>query len=181
MKLVRRGLSRLLLHVINMLVVPLELVSPRIYMIFYTWLLAKYGIKFTGVPRYISSRVRFDDFDLVTMGDRSVLSKYVILLTHDYSITTALIANGQTPPTDVATRRPIHIGNNVFIGMNVIVMPGTTIGDNVIVGAGSVLRGKVPSDSIMVGNPAVRVGGLSDDPGRWIERSQGEFANRDAS
>jgi acetyltransferase-like isoleucine patch superfamily enzyme len=48
----------------------------------------------------------------------------------------------------------IAIGNNVFIGINCIILSNTTIGDNCIVGAGSVLRGNFPENSIIAGNPA---------------------------
>lgn len=49
--------------------------------------------------------------------------------------------------------RPIIIGNNVWIGANVSVLPGVTIGDNTIIGAGSVVNKDIPSDVIAVGNP----------------------------
>jgi acetyltransferase-like isoleucine patch superfamily enzyme len=179
MKLVRRGVAQALMHLVNALVAPAELVAPRAYMRFYIWFLERYGVRFTGAPRYISSRVKFDDYKLVTLGERAVLSRNVILLTHDYSITTALIANGKTPASDIAVRRPIRVGNNVFIGMNVIVMPGTEIGDNVIVGAGSVVRGVVEPDSILIGNPALKIGRLTERQEMWIERSQGKFASAD--
>ena len=48
----------------------------------------------------------------------------------------------------------IIIGNNVFIGINCIILSNTTIGDNCIVGAGSVVRGHFPENSIIAGNPA---------------------------
>ena len=48
---------------------------------------------------------------------------------------------------------PIVIGNNVWIGMNTVVLPGVEIGDNVAVGANSVVSKAIPSDSIAVGNP----------------------------
>jgi len=48
----------------------------------------------------------------------------------------------------------IVIGNNVFIGINCIILSNTTIGDNCIVGAGSVVRGHFPENSIIAGNPA---------------------------
>ena len=46
------------------------------------------------------------------------------------------------------------IGNNCFIGIYSIIMPGVTIGDEVIVGAGSVVTKNVPSNCIVAGNPA---------------------------
>jgi acetyltransferase-like isoleucine patch superfamily enzyme len=48
----------------------------------------------------------------------------------------------------------IKIGNNVFIGTSCIILLNTTIGNNCIVGAGSVVRGQFPDDSVIVGNPA---------------------------
>lgn len=51
-------------------------------------------------------------------------------------------------PTD-----PIEIGDNVWIGMNSVVMPGVKIGDNVVIGAGSIVTRDIPSNSIAVGNP----------------------------
>ena len=48
----------------------------------------------------------------------------------------------------------IKIGDNVFIGNNCTLLPNTTVGDNCIIGAGSVVRGKFPDNSVIVGNPA---------------------------
>lgn len=49
--------------------------------------------------------------------------------------------------------KPIKIGNNVWFGGNVVVLPGVTIGDNVTIGAGSVVTKDIISNSIAVGNP----------------------------
>ena len=48
---------------------------------------------------------------------------------------------------------PITVGNSVWFGANVTVLPGVTIGDNVIIGAGSVVTKDIPSGVIAVGNP----------------------------
>lgn len=63
-------------------------------------------------------------------------------------------------PLDYETRnkgleyaKPIKVGNNVWIGGNVVVLPGVTIGDNVVIGAGSVVVKDIPSNSVAVGNP----------------------------
>jgi acetyltransferase-like isoleucine patch superfamily enzyme len=55
----------------------------------------------------------------------------------------------------------IKIGNNVFIGMNCIVLLNTTIGDNCIIGAGSVVRGHFAENSIIIGNPAKVVSNIT--------------------
>lgn len=48
---------------------------------------------------------------------------------------------------------PVTIGNNVWIGGHVVILPGVTIGDNAVIGAGSVVTKDIPSDSVAVGNP----------------------------
>ncbi|MNN96997.1 Maltose O-acetyltransferase [compost metagenome] len=50
--------------------------------------------------------------------------------------------------------RPIRIGRNVWIGGGAIVLPGVTIGDDAVVGAGSVVTRDVPAGATVVGNPA---------------------------
>lgn len=49
--------------------------------------------------------------------------------------------------------KPIKVGNNVWFGGNVVVLPGITIGDNVVIGAGSIVTKNIPSNSVAVGNP----------------------------
>lgn len=48
----------------------------------------------------------------------------------------------------------IKIGDNVFIGNNCTILPNTVVGNNCIVGAGSVVRGQFPDNSVILGNPA---------------------------
>ena len=48
---------------------------------------------------------------------------------------------------------PIHIGSNCWLGAGVIVLPGVTIGDNTVIGAGSVVTKDIPSDVVAVGAP----------------------------
>lgn len=48
---------------------------------------------------------------------------------------------------------PIHIGKNCWLGAGVIVVPGVTIGDNTVIGAGSIVTKDIPSNVVAVGNP----------------------------
>lgn len=48
---------------------------------------------------------------------------------------------------------PVHIGRNCWIDSGAIILPGITIGDNVVVGAGSVVTKDLPSNVVAVGNP----------------------------
>jgi acetyltransferase-like isoleucine patch superfamily enzyme len=137
-------------------------VDSRRYMNLYNSLLKRHGFKIKGTPRFIAKSVQFDDFDRITLGDRLVASMNVHFLTHDYSFTTALIASGETPTTDIGILRDIVVGDNVFIGMNSILLPGTIIGNHVIVGAGSVVRGTIPDYSLVAGNPAQVIGDIRE-------------------
>jgi maltose O-acetyltransferase len=66
-----------------------------------------------------------------------------------------------THPLDPGLRRakyesamPINIGNNVWLGGGVIILPGVSIGDNTVVGAGAVVTKDLPGNVVAVGNPA---------------------------
>ncbi len=48
---------------------------------------------------------------------------------------------------------PVHIGRNCWIGAGAILMPGVTVGDNTVIGAGSVVTKNIPADVVAVGNP----------------------------
>ena len=63
-------------------------------------------------------------------------------------------------PIDIKTRnqgleyaKPIEIGDNVWIGGSVVVLPGVKIGSNSVIGAGSVVVKDIPKNSVAVGNP----------------------------
>lgn len=144
--------------------------DSRRYMFFYNKLLRFVGLNLKGTPRFIAKSVNFDDFDKITLGDRAVISLNVYFLTHDYSYTTALIAIDEKPQTDIGILREIIVGDNVFIGMNSIILPGTVIGNNVIVGAGSVVRGKIEDYSIVAGNPATKIGDIRDYAKKTMSR-----------
>lgn len=55
---------------------------------------------------------------------------------------------------DNCVSRPIHIGNDVFIGARSIILKGVTIGDGAVIGAGSVVVKDVPENTVVAGNPA---------------------------
>ncbi|MEE0944422.1 MAG: acyltransferase [Clostridia bacterium] len=134
------------------------------------------GVHINGEPAYISSDVYFDghDYSKITINDSVVLSREVMLLTHDYSIARGIQKFGGID-VDIKTNTPyflneIYIGENSFIGARASLLPGTHIGDNCIIGAGAVVKGNIPDDSIVVGNPAKIVGSTQEWTKRHIEK-----------
>lgn len=124
-------------------------------------------MKIKGTPRYIGVHVKFDDFNLIEIGNKTTISDECHLLTHDYSITNVMRTIGVEFPKDIALVRGIKIGNNCFIGKKTIIMPNAEIGDNVVIGAGSVVRGKIPSNTYWGGNPAIKFGNIDELATKW--------------
>ncbi len=90
----------------------------------------------------------FLDVVAIEIGDLCQIGSGVQILTADH-------------PRDPALRRqgyesgvPVRIGENVWIGSGAIILPGLTIGDDAIIGAGSVVTRDVPPGTTVVGNPA---------------------------
>ena len=61
----------------------------------------------------------------------------------------------------------VHIGNNVWIGGNSVICPGVTIGDNCVIGAGSVVTKDIPAWSLAAGNPARVIRTITDDERKY--------------
>jgi len=86
---------------------------------------------------------------LIEIGDHVAIAAGTEIITHDGAI---WCFREEISNADVFGK--IKIGNNVFIGDNCTILPNTIIGDNCIIGAGSVVRGKFPENSVVIGNPA---------------------------
>jgi virginiamycin A acetyltransferase len=65
---------------------------------------------------------------------------------------------GKDPKRDVRSKGPIEIGNDVWIGANVIILSGVKIGHGAVLAAGSIIVGDVDPYSIVSGNPAIKIG-----------------------
>jgi maltose O-acetyltransferase len=81
---------------------------------------------------------------LISIGDDTGFATGVIVLAHDASMKRHM---GYTRIARVV------IGKRVFVGAGAIILPGSRIGDDAIVGAGAVVRGDVPPGSVFIGNP----------------------------
>jgi acetyltransferase-like isoleucine patch superfamily enzyme len=88
---------------------------------------------------------------LVSLGDKVKITSGTKFITHDGGI--EVLRNLDLLP-DADYFGEINIGNNVFIGNHCIILPGVKIGDNVVIGAGSVVTKSIPSNSVCAGVPA---------------------------
>jgi acetyltransferase-like isoleucine patch superfamily enzyme len=61
------------------------------------------------------------------------------------------------PPRPVLKTAPVIIRDNVWIGMNAVILKGVTIGENSVVAAGAVVTKSVPENVVVAGNPAIIV------------------------
>lgn len=86
---------------------------------------------------------------IITLGNNVHITDGVHFITHDGG---TLIFRQIVP--DLEITKPITVGNDVYIGNNVIILPGVTIGNNVVIGAGAVVSKDIPDNSVAVGVPA---------------------------
>ena len=90
---------------------------------------------------------------LITIGDNTTISFDVAFVTHDGG--TRVLRNLATNEKEKQTviYGQIKIGKNCFVGCRSTILPGVTIGDNTIIGAGSVVNRDIPANSVAVGVP----------------------------
>lgn len=93
---------------------------------------------------------------LVELGNRVGISGGTKFVTHDGIV---WFIRDRRPTAQVLGR--IKVGDGTFIGESCIILPGTTIGKDCIIGAGAVVRGEIPDNSIVIGNPGRVVGRAS--------------------
>ena len=86
---------------------------------------------------------------LITLGNDVYITAGVQFITHDGG---TLILRKEVPDLDYTA--PIIIGNDVYIGMETIILPGVTIGNRCVIGAGSVVTKDIPDNSVAAGVPA---------------------------
>lgn len=103
----------------------------------------------------IYSDISTSESFLITIGNNVTISNNVQLLTHDNSI-------DRISPEVSDILGEVRIGDNCFIGAHSIILPGVTLGKDVIVGAGAVVTKSYPDGSIVAGNPAKLIGNSDD-------------------
>lgn len=86
---------------------------------------------------------------LISIGNDVDMNKNFTIMAHDFSHKVFIPLYGEF----LSSSGAVSIGNNVYFGTNVIILKGVTIGDNCIIGAGSIVSKSIPSNSVAVGVP----------------------------
>lgn len=100
-----------------------------------------------GERVYANFNLTLVDDTHIYVGSRTMFGPNVTIATAGHPILPELRARG------LQYNAPVHIGENCWLGAGVIVLPGITIGDRVVIGAGSVVTHDLPSDVVAYGNP----------------------------
>lgn len=132
--------------------------SPRRYISF----LRSKGVK-VGDDLWVTPKVKTISIDttrpsLVEIGNKVRLNQNLTILTHDGGFYVLKNKYGEF----IASSGRVKIGNNVYFGRNCTVFKGVTIGDDCIIGFGSIVTKDIPAGSIAVGAPAKVVGSVED-------------------
>lgn len=109
---------------------------------------------------------------LIEIGANCTITSGVKFITHDASIDVMfnyLKKNRKENGYKYEKLGKIKIGNNCVIGVNSIILAGVEIGNNCIIGAGSVVTKNVPDNTVIAGNPAIKICNL-DEYSKKIEK-----------
>lgn len=101
-----------------------------------------------GARTFINYNLTALDVATITIGDDCQIGPNVQLLTPTHPV------DPQPRRDKLEAAQPITIGDNVWLGGGVIVCPGVSIGENSVIGAGSVVTRDIPANVVAVGNPA---------------------------
>lgn len=112
----------------------------------------------TGLNFYANFNMVILDEAPVTFGDNVFIAPNCGFYTAGHPL------DAESRNKGLEYARPITVGNKVWIGANVSVLPGVTIGDNCVIGAGSVVNKNIPADSVAAGNPCKVIKKIDQSP-----------------
>ncbi|MFD1466013.1 sugar O-acetyltransferase [Lapidilactobacillus mulanensis] len=124
-----------------------------------------------GKNFYANYECIFLDTADITIGDNVMFGPRISLYTAGHPIPADIRNSG------IEYGYPITIGNNVWMGGNVVVTPGVSIGDNCVIGAGAVVTKDIPANCIAVGNPCRVLREISEQDRQYWDQQQQDYHN----
>lgn len=100
-----------------------------------------------GSHVYVNYNLTLVDDTHIYIGDHVMIAPNVVIATGTHPI------HPELRPKEAQYNLPVHIQDNVWLGAGCLVMPGVTIGENSVIGAGSVVTKDIPANVVAVGNP----------------------------
>lgn len=100
-----------------------------------------------------------------TIDDNALIASNVFISTENHGMNPLI---GPYMKQELLSK-PVHICKNVWIGEKVCILPGVTIGENSIIGSGSVVTKSIPANSIACGNPCKVIKKFDFDTNKWVK------------
>ncbi len=121
---------------------------------------------FVGKNFFANYNCMILDVGKVEIGDNVMLAPNVAIYTAGHPI------HHEARNTRYEYGIPVKIGSNVWIGGNSVVVPGVTIGDNTVIGAGSVVTKDIPANVIAAGNPCRVIREITDEDKKYYFKNR---------
>ncbi len=128
-------------------------------------LYANWGLKNVhfGTNVVLNFNVQFVDDADIFIGSDTMIGPGCQLITAAHPVSPVLRRS------KLQYNKPVRLGKNVWLGANVIVLPGVTIGDNSVIGAGSVVTHDIPDNVVAYGSPARVIRQITEDDDRFYD------------
>lgn len=97
-----------------------------------------------GMNTFISDGCMLNSRKKITIGNRTILGQNILMYDHDHSY-----RSGPEHLRSKFEESPIKVGDDVWIGSGVIILKGATIGNRCVIGAGTIVKGNIPDDTLI--------------------------------
>lgn len=109
---------------------------------------------------YIGPSARLFALGGISIGSGTIIGPRLTVYTSNHDF----FSSETIPYSNTSARnKPVNVGKGCWFGDSVMLLPGATLGDHCLVGAGSVVRGSFPAGTIISGNPALAISTLSEE------------------